>query len=184
MRYVRPIVNIFMPTLIFYMVYKLLGILPAVVLSLLINVVLLIADYAKRKTVSNSQIMGIVGGILSALAIWGGGSEKWTFVPALIQNVVMLAFFAVLTLKRRSILKYILADFQVKAFENVKEENLLTVNVVWVVFFTLKIIAKILGILMLDYDSLYWVVFFMGDPAFIVAVIISILMIRRSKEKD
>lgn len=53
MRYLRPIINITLPTIVFYIAYKLLEILPAVVLSLIINMMILIYDYVKRKPITN-----------------------------------------------------------------------------------------------------------------------------------
>lgn len=183
MRYLRPIINITLPTIVFYIAYKLLGILPAVVLSLIINMMILIYDYVKRKPITNTQIIGILGGVFSVLAIWGGGSEKWTFVPALIQNIVMTVLFVVLTVKKQNILKFLLEDFQVKILEGMKDEKLMMINIIWIMFFILKILVKLIGIVMLDYESLYWLVFMMGDPAFIIVVILTVIILRNSNRE-
>ena len=183
MRYLRPIINITLPTIVFYIAYKLLGILPAVVLSLIINMMILIYDYVKRKPITNTQIIGILGGVFSVLAIWGGGSEKWTFVPALIQNIVMTVLFVVLTVKKQNILKFLLEDFQVKILEGMKDEKLMMINIIWIMFFILKILVKLIGIVMLDYERLYWLVFMMGDPAFIIVVILTVIILRNSNRE-
>lgn len=82
MRYVKIIANLVLPSILFYGIYRIAGILPAVLLSLGINLILLSIDIIKKRPIANTQILGILGGVFSALAVWGGGNEKWTFVPA------------------------------------------------------------------------------------------------------
>ena len=183
MRYIKPIINMVLPTAIFYAVYKILGILPAILLSLAIHIVAISIQYKKEQSIANTQVLGLLGGIFSALTIINGGSEKFTFVPALVQNIVMSVFFIYLTLRKKSVIHYLLKDFGIKSFEKVEEEKLLPVNLIWTTFFLLKIAAKILGMIWLDYDKLYWIVFLMGDPAFVVVVIVTILIVHNSKER-
>ena len=42
----------------------------------------------------------------------------------------------------------------------------------------MKILTKVMGILYLDFEKLYWLVFLMGDPAMVLVVVISIVIIR------
>ena len=44
----------------------------------------------------------------------------------------------------------------------------------------LKIIAKIAGIVFLNFNTMYWPVFIMGDPMTVVTIVLSIVLIRRS----
>ena len=51
----------------------------------------------------------------------------------------------------------------------------------------MKIIAKIAGIVFLNFNTMYWPVFIMGDPMTVVTIVLSIVLIRRSwvvKEDD
>ena len=114
MRYVKIVANLVLPSILFYGIYRIAGILPAVLLSLGINLILLSIDIIKKRPIANTQILGILGGVFSALAVWGGGNEKWTFVPALLQNIIMTGFFILLTIRKKSVLKFICKDFQIK----------------------------------------------------------------------
>lgn len=182
MRYVKPIRNMLLPSLLFYAAYKITGLFPALIISLVLNALILFGRYLKEHYIANTQIIGILGGVFSAITVGAGGNEKWTFVPALAQNVIMAIFFAALTAKKKSVVHYLAKDFRVRGLENRKEERLMPVNIIWLVFFFLKIAVKAAGILFLEYDRLYWLVFLMGDPAFILVVILSAAIIRNAKE--
>lgn len=91
--------------------------------------------------------------------------------------------FIVLTVKKQNILKFLLEDFQVKILEGMKDEKLMMINIIWIMFFILKILVKLIGIVMLDYERLYWLVFMMGDPAFIIVVILTVIILRNSNRE-
>lgn len=180
MRYVKIIANLVLPSILFYGIYRIAGILPAVLLSLGINLILLSIDMIKKKTIANTQILGILGGVFSALAVWGGGNEKWTFVPALLQNIIMTGFFILLTIRKKSVLKFICKDFQIKTIENMQDDKLQPLNLLWLAFFCLKIFVKIAGLVLLDYDKLYLLTFLMGDPALLLVVLLTVLIIKKN----
>ncbi len=55
---------------------------------------------------------------------------------------------------------------------------MLNINAIWIIYFALKIISKIVGMLYLNFNQLYWVVFLLGDPMTILMIILSIILIR------
>lgn len=180
MRYVKTIGNLILPSILFYGIYRIAGILPAVLLSLGINLILLSIDIIKKRPIANTQILGILGGVFSALAVWGGGNEKWTFVPALLQNIIMTGFFILLTIRKKSVLKFICKDFQIKTIESMQDDKLQPLNLLWLAFFCLKIFVKIAGLVLLDYDKLYLLTFLMGDPALLLVVLFTVLIIKKN----
>lgn len=46
-------------------------------------------------------------------------------------------------------------------------------------FFCLKIFVKIAGLVLLDYDKLYLLTFLMGDPALLLVVLLTVLIIKK-----
>ena len=173
------ILNMVFPSIIFYIVYKLWGIIPAVAVSAAFCVGNILVS-AIRKRVKNTQILGLLGLLASAVAIYFTGQEKYYYIPSLIENVFFLGFMVCLCCRHKSVLHYIAKDFEIASLQKIPEHRMMNVNTLWLVFFSLKIIAKIVGIVFLNFNTLYWLVFIMGDPMTIVTIILSIVLIRRS----
>lgn len=180
MKKISPIMNIIIPTIAFWICYRLFGLLPAMIISILISLVTVLQAYTKKKQVSNTQIIGLVGLILSSISIVLSGNEKLYYIPALISNIVLLSFMVVLTIKRKSVFLYLAKDFQIKSLQHISEQDVLSLNYLWMCFFFLKCISKIAGLIYLDFEKMYWVVFFLGDPAMLIVVGISVIHIKRN----
>ena len=173
------LVNMILPALMFFAAYKLWGIIPAIAVSALYSIISIIVS-AIRDKVKNSQVIGLLGLIGSSVAIYFTGEEKFYYIPALIENFIFLGFMIYLCARRKSIFHFILKDFEIDSLQRVPDNRLMNVNIVWLAFFVLKIISKVIGILYLDFKQLFWLVFILGDPMTIVAVVISVILIRRS----
>lgn len=173
------LVNMILPALMFFAAYKLWGIIPAIAVSTLYSIISIVVS-AIRDKLKNSQVIGLLGLIGSAVAIYFTGDEKFYYIPALIENIIFLGFMIYLCVRRKSIFHFILKDFEIDSLQRVSENRLMNVNTVWLAFFVLKIISKVIGILYLDFKQLFWLVFILGDPMTIVAVVISVILIRRS----
>ncbi|SDA62094.1 Protein of unknown function [Lachnospiraceae bacterium G11] len=179
----RVISNMVLPSLLFFVIYKVLGVIPAMVLSGVVSVGRLVVSL-KQGNVKNSQVLGFLGLVGSAVTIIFTGNEKYYYAPALIQNVILLTLFVIMCMRHKSVLHYMAKDFDVKALKEVPEERMMNVNLLWIAFFVLKIISKTLAIFKLDFQTSYWLIFILGDPMTIIVVILSIWMIRRSFAKN
>ena len=163
----------------FYAAYKLWGIIPAIAVSALYSIITIVVS-AIRDKVKNSQVIGLLCLMSSAVAIYFTGEDKLYYIPALIVNIVFLGFMIYLCARKKSIFHYILKDFEIDSLKSIPEDRLMNVNIIWLTFLTLKIISKVIGILCLDFKQLFWLVFILGDPMTIVAVVMSVILIRRS----
>jgi len=172
------IFNLMMPTIVFYWIYTIRGVIAAVVISFLYNGISLGMQYRKKRTVSNTSVIGLLGLICSGAAIYFTGNEKFYYIPALVVNLVTFVFLLVLSLNRKSVLHYLAKDFEIKGIEQLPQEDLWLVNILWLIFFGMKIITKVIGIIYLDFEKLYWLVFLMGDPAMLLVIVISVVIIR------
>lgn len=166
------------PAVLFYFFYKAAGMIPAVVISLVYSLITAIYSEYKNNEVKNSQVIGILGLVGSATAILFTGEEKMYYVPSIIENMIFLGFMILLTAHRRSVLHYLAKDFEIRSLELIPEENMFSINIVWIIYFVLKIVSKIVGILYLDFGRLYWIVFLLGDPMTILVIVLSIILIR------
>ncbi len=178
MKWMKPIGNIIIPTALFYIVYHAMGVIPAIMISLLQGIAA--AIYAKHRKIQmkNSQKIGILGLVGSAIVILFTGEEKLYYVPAMLENMVFLGFMVALSIRRKSVLHYLAKDFDIKALDKISEERLLRVNLIWMVYFLLKIVSKMVGILYLNFRELYWLVFLLGDPMTILVIVLSVVFVR------
>lgn len=156
MKWMKPLGNMLIPAVLFYAAYHVVGMIPAVIVSLVYSLISVI--YAKRKnnTVKNSQIIGILGLAGSVTAILFTEEEKLYYIPAIIENMIFLGFMIILSIYHKSVLHYLAKDFEIESLEQIPEESMFSINVVWIIYFVLKIISKIVGILYLDFNKLYW----------------------------
>lgn len=178
MKWMKPLCNLVLPAVLFYVFYHTAGIISAIVISLVYSVGSVLYTKYKDHQVKNSQIVGILGLAASAGAIIFTGEEKLYYLPSIIENMIFLGFMIVLTVRHKSVLHYLAKDFEIAALEQIPEESMFSVNALWMAYFALKIVSKIAGILYLDFRMLYWIVFLLGDPMTIVVVMASIYLIR------
>lgn len=61
-----------------------------------------------------------------------------------------------------------------------QDDKLQPLNLLWLAFFCLKIFVKIAGLVLLDYDKLYLLTFLMGDPALLLVVLLTVLIIKKN----
>ncbi len=175
----KALLNMVLPSLIFYVIYRSWSIMPAAITALIFSGVNIFFS-AHHGKVKNTQILGILGLVGSIAAIHFTGEEKFYYVPSLIENIIFLGFMIFLCIRRKSILHFIAKDFDVAYLKQIPEDRLMNVNIVWLIFFSLKIAAKIIGLLYMNFKTLYWLVFLLGDPMTIVTIAISVILIRRT----
>ena len=178
MKKIIPILNLILPTILFYWVYTKWGIIPATCLSILVSGISLAVQYHKTKKISNTAVIGLLGLLASGIAIYFTGNEKYYYVPALAMNVITFCFLCTLSIQKKSVLHYLAKDFEIAAIKQIPQENMHLLNVIWLIFFGCKILTKIIGIIYLDFHKLYWLVFLMGDPATVFMIVVSIIIIR------
>lgn len=91
-----------------------------------------------------------------------------------------------MSVRNKSILHYLAKDFGIRSLEQIPVSDMKSINVIWIIYFVLKIIVKLVGILYLDFNMLYWIVFFQGDPMMILMIVISgvLIRVRYARVKD
>lgn len=145
MKWMRPLGNMVIPSALFYITYNVISIIPAVLFSLAYSVISVVYTKMKSGVIKNSQIVGAIGLAASAAAMIFTGEEKLYYVPKLVENAIFLGFMIVLSGRHRSVLHYLAKDFEIASLQEIPESSMLSVNIVWMVYFALKIISKIAG---------------------------------------
>lgn len=178
MKILYAVMNTCLPTVLFYLVYRLQGIVIATGISVILNGISLSVQYYKNKEITNTAVLGLLGMVGAAIAIYFTGNEKYYYVPGLAINIVSFIFFCVLSLQKKSVVHYLAKDFEITSINSLPQKNLYSLNIIWLIFFGLKILLKVMGLIYLNFDKLYWLVFWMGDPAMVAVIILSIVIIR------
>ncbi len=178
MKRIVYILNLVLPTILFYWVYSKCGIIPAPCLSVLVSGIFQAVQFYKTRKISNTAVLGLLGLIIAGISISFTGNEKYYYVPGLVKNMITIGVLSVLLIQKKSVLHYLTKDFEIAAIEQIPQENMRLLNVIWLLFFGCKIMVKIIGIIYLDFHKLYWLVFLMGDPAMVLMIVVSVIIIR------
>jgi len=176
---ILKIIYILAPLVVFYFVYWLFGIFPAIIFSGALSVFGILHDLARKKSVALTKIYVIVGLAFSFAAIYFTGNEKLYYVPALVGNVAFAGFIAALTARGKSVLHLAVKDFDIESIKDIDERTLRPLNLLWLAFFSVKAAIKVIGIMWLDFSTLYWMVFIFGDPMTVVFAGYSVYFVNR-----
>lgn len=175
----KSILFMFLPSFILYVIYELGGILWMLLFSGLYSVMNYLQGKKNKASISHTQAIGFVVMIWSVIAIIFTDNEKLYYIPALAGNVLVLLGIMYLTLKRKSIVCYINEDFRFEGLNRIEDNEIMIINILWGSYFVIKILFKIVGMLFLEFEKLYWGAFLLGDPATIVMLMISYYIIQK-----
>ena len=148
-----------LPNIIFSVIYKIYGLKYAIVISCIIGSAIILLDIIKERSIKNSAIIGIVILILQMLSSFFSGYEKLYYIPALLENCIVMSLVIGMCVKSKSVFLFLVKDFEFELFENLNDRDVLSLNYIWIVYCMLKIISKIVGMITLDFIKLYWLVF-------------------------
>ena len=175
----KAIARMILPGASFLALYYFTSIQIAIVVSCAASLILLVLDIRKEKTIKNSNVIGIIGLIFQMTSAFCVGYEKFYYVPPLIQNCAVMVMVIALCLKSKSVFLYIVKDFEIPIFKNVSDVDVLPLNYLWIGYCLLKILSKVIGMIALDFVSLYWLVLFLGTPLNILLLIISYYFVKK-----
>lgn len=179
---IKTIVRMMAPSVLFLVLYKFLGLQLSVLISCAISFLFLLLNVFKEKKITNSAIIGALALAFQVVSAFCVGYEKLYYVPALVQNCVIMVLVLLLCIRSKSVFLYVVKDFDFKIFKNMGDEELLPLNYLWVAYCLLKIITKVVGMVALDFISMYWVVFLFGTPLNLVAIVLSYFYVKRKCE--
>lgn len=171
-----------MPSILFLVLYKFLGLQLSVLITCVISFLLLLLDAFKEKRITNSAIIGAIGLGFQVVSSFCVGYEKLYYVPALVQNCVIMLLVLSLCIQSKSVFLYVVKDFNFKIFKKMSDEELLPLNYLWAAYCLLKILTKVIGMVALDFISMYWVVFLFGTPLNLITIVLSYFYIKRKCE--
>ena len=176
---IKTIVRMMAPSVLFLVLYKFLGLQLSVLITCTISFLSLLLDVFKEKRITNSAIIGTIGLAFQVVSAFCVGYEKLYYVPALVQNCVIMFLVLSLCIQSKSVFLYVVKDFDFKIFKKMSDEELLPLNYLWVAFCLLKIHAKVIGMVALDFISMYWLVFLFGTPLNLITIVLSYFYVKK-----
>lgn len=171
------------PSLAFFFFLSRKDIKCAILSSCIVGILIFICDIVKVKKITNSSVIGGIALLFQIISSFLAGYEKLYYVPALLQNGVVMLLLIAMCVKKQSIFLYMVKDLKIALFESMKDQDVMDLNYIWIGYCLLKILSKVVGLVTLDFVTLYWIVFALGDPLNILLLVISYICVKRKVKK-
>ncbi len=176
----KRLVFLLLPTILFFVCYSVWGILPAVIISGAVSFLVAIFTFIRTRKLPGSQLIGILGMIISFAAIYFTGNDKYYFLTPLVSNCILVIVAFILTIRKKSIFHLVAKPFKLPQIADIPESAFLSLNVMWLVALVVKTLSKLLGVLLLDFKTIYWIAYVLSDPLTVVLLIVSVYLVRRN----
>lgn len=171
------------PILLFYLLYRLVGILPAIVVSGALSLGIVLYHLVRKQKVTLPQIIGLVCVALSFVSVYFSDNDNLYFLPMLLNNVVLAVIAIVLTARRQSVVHFVMRDFGIDWLDDTDPADYMRLNYIWIALQSAKVLMKVLGMLFMDFDALYWLVFLFGDPSTIAYILYCSWYVRKRRRQ-
>lgn len=155
------------PTSIFLIMYRTISFKVAIISGFAIGVIIYTYKYRKNKSLSSFDYLGIFGLLSQTIIGYLAKNPMTYFVYPLIENLLYMMVFAISLLIKKDAVSFLARDY----VEN--EEMLIKlqpafrkVSLIWVAFFGIKALIKIIGMTSWSFELLYTINWIMGTPLF------------------
>lgn len=166
----REIIKSLFPAILFMVLYKNISFRVALIVAFAVGIVVYSMEYKKNRKLTSMDKLGIFGLITQTIMALFANNPKTYFIYPLIENVIFaIIFFGSLFLKMDAV-TYISQDFT--EGEALKELIPLhrKLTTLWGIYYILKAVIKVIGLMSWSFDTLYWVSWITGTPMFIVLI--------------
>lgn len=178
------IFRILAPSIVFFLFLSMQGVKGAIFASCIVEMMIIVYELARDKKMTNSSVIGAIALLFQIISSFLAGYEKLYYVPAFIQNCVVMVLVSTMCIKRKSVFLYIVKDFKFALFDSISDQDVMPLNYIWIGYCLLKILSKVIGLITLDFVALYWIVFALGDPLNILLLVISYIYVKRKVQKN
>lgn len=173
----RKVTLMFIFPIIYYLCYLLWGIIISLAITFILLVIKIIINTKNKNKITNIEIINILGLIISIICCLFTKNSKYYFLSSIINNTLILLFMIYLIIFEDGIIKFGFKNINEK-IEKIKNKKLFIIEILWILFFILKISIKLLGIFKLDFSCLYWVNWIIGNPITLLLIFFTIIYIK------
>lgn len=171
------------PATLFYVLYRTVSIFVAIAVAAALSLGIIAYHLLRKQRVTVTQYLGLAYVVLSFAAVFLSGNENLYYLPSILNNSVMAVVTVIMTTRGQSILHFVLRDFGVDWLEGSDPADYMQLNYIWIGLVVTKVLVKTLGVLLLDFDALYWLAFIFGDPAIIVYLLYCVWFVRKKRRQ-
>lgn len=168
--YKEAIVSAF-PAIVFYVVYKFFSYQYALIIGILIGIFVYGHKYKKFKKISTLDKIGLFGLIIQTIIGLIAKNPKIYFLYPLIENIIFALIFFLSLMMKTDAISFIARDFtDSEDIMNLLRPAYRKLTLLWGLYYVLRIVIKILGLLKLSFEQLYIINWIFGMPvsAFLV----------------
>lgn len=161
----KEIILSLIPALIFLIVYRTLSFRIALICGFVIGAIIYISKYKKYKSLSSFDYLGIFGLVSQTIIGYLAKNPMTYFIYPLIENILYMIVFAASLIMKKDVISFLAKDY-------VESEEILVklkpvfrkITLLWVVFFAIKLLVKIIGMTSWSFELLYSINWIMGTP--------------------
>lgn len=163
-----------LPAIVFYLVYKIFSYKYAILIGFLLGFYAYGHKYTKHKKLSTFDKIGVFGLLTQTVIGLIAENPKIYFLYPLAQNIVFASVFLISLIIDNDAISYIAKDFS-ESEEILKlcKPTYRRLTLIWGLYFTFKIVVKVIGLIKLSFDQLYIINWILGTPGTALLLIYS-----------
>ena len=167
----KQIIRSVIPAILFMVIYKFISFKVAVVIGFTVGLFMYIHEYNKNKKLSSFSYLGIFSLICQTIMSLFAQNPKTYFVYPLIFNLIYAIIFGVSLIIKRDMISFFAKDMceTEEEFEELKPA-FRYVTLLWFIFFLIKIVIKVVGLLNWSFEILYIVNWIVGTPMSLILI--------------
>ncbi len=161
----KDIVISVIPALAFILIYTYFSFGYAILSGFGIGIVVYTYKYFKHKRLSTLNYLGIFGLIIQTIISLISENQMTYFIYPIISNSVYASAFGISILAKKDLISIIgKSTCKTEEIFTVLRPTFKKVSIIWLTFFTIKAVIKLVGLYSLSFESLYLISWIVGTP--------------------
>lgn len=162
------------PAIIFMTAYRFLSFSHAVIIGFSVGIIIYTSKYMKNRKLTTFDYIGIFGLVSQTIISIVANNPKTYFIYPLVENGIYAIAIGISLIIGKDVISYIAKDFNNK--EDPNEDctpAYRRLSYLWMMYYIIKVIVKIIGISNWDFEVLYTVNWILSTPAGIFLIWLS-----------
>lgn len=179
----REIIKSLLPAILFMILYKGISFKAALIVGFTVGIIIYSIEHRKNGKLTSMDKLGVFGLITQTIMALLAKNPKMYFIYPLIENLIFVVIFLGSLFLKMDAVTYISKDFT----EGETLKDLIPLHrkltILWGIYYLVKALIKVIGLMKWSFDTLYWVSWITGTPMFIALVWASFYYPRKKYNK-
>lgn len=162
-----------LPAVLFLIVFKVYSYDLALITGLAIGTAIYGYTYKKKGCLSALDKIGLLGLIIQSIIGLIANNEKMYFAYPLVQNAVVTMLLFISLFLKDDIISLIARDFNDEEDRELMRPTYRKLTMMWGVFFLIRTVVKVIGLLNWSFEMLYTVNWVLGTPVSVAMIYLS-----------